>query len=244
MNFQHRSMEQNNYNNNTNNNTNNSNKSVLTLAEIMARKMSINNNNSSVDRLGDQPLPFGGGGPDRPSLKVSSINSNSIESTTQSIRNSSTSSHINSLRRSSIQQMTANQSQIQSQSYNNYPIPPETTFEEVEIPKQQSQQQTQQLPPSPFMNTSTNPMDSLSVIDYKTSNAMTVLKDRHEKHIIETVFRDVIQRDLGVTFDDIAALDTAKRLLNEAIILPLMIPEFFIGIREPWKGVLLFGPPG
>ena len=40
------------------------------------------------------------------------------------------------------------------------------------------------------------------------------------------------------------SLDTAKGLLNEAVALPLIIPEFFVGIREPWKGVLLFGPPG
>ena len=42
----------------------------------------------------------------------------------------------------------------------------------------------------------------------------------------------------------IASLETAKRLLSEAIVLPLVMPEFFTGIRQPWKGVMLFGPPG
>lgn len=80
--------------------------------------------------------------------------------------------------------------------------------------------------------------------DLKLSTCVAVLAGRHEKNIVDTVMRDVIQRDLGVSFDDIAALADAKRLLNEAIVLPLLMPEFFIGIREPWKGVLLFGPPG
>ena len=62
--------------------------------------------------------------------------------------------------------------------------------------------------------------------------------------IIEIVERDIVDRDLGVTFDDIASLEEAKGLLNEAVVLPALIPDFFTGIREPWKGVLLFGPPG
>jgi MoxR-like ATPase len=62
--------------------------------------------------------------------------------------------------------------------------------------------------------------------------------------LVELIERDIISQDVGVTFDDIAALDVAKQLLNEAVVLPLVIPEFFTGIREPWKGVLLFGPPG
>ena len=44
--------------------------------------------------------------------------------------------------------------------------------------------------------------------------------------------------------DDIAGLADAKRLLEEAVVLPLWMPEFFQGIRRPWKGVLMFGPPG
>ena len=65
-----------------------------------------------------------------------------------------------------------------------------------------------------------------------------------EPHLVEAVMRDMLCEDLGVTFDDIASLGPAKRLLNEAVTLPLLIPEYFTGIREPWKGVLLFGPPG
>ena len=80
--------------------------------------------------------------------------------------------------------------------------------------------------------------------DRRLLETAQTLMQMHEKSVVDTVLRDVVQRALGVTFQDIAALDTAKRLLSEAVVLPLMVPEFFTGIREPWKGVLLFGPPG
>jgi len=56
--------------------------------------------------------------------------------------------------------------------------------------------------------------------------------------------RDIVVADLHVRFEDIGGLDDAKRAINEAVVLPLILPEFFTGLRKPWKGVLLFGPPG
>ncbi|GLU22155.1 hypothetical protein SLE2022_382510 [Rubroshorea leprosula] len=56
--------------------------------------------------------------------------------------------------------------------------------------------------------------------------------------------RDVLETTPGVRWDDVAGLTEAKRLLEEAVVLPLWMPEYFQGIRRPWKGVLMFGPPG
>ena len=62
--------------------------------------------------------------------------------------------------------------------------------------------------------------------------------------LIEMVEREVVDMNPNVSFDDIAELETAKRALTEAMVLPLLMPDFFVGLRRPWKGVLLYGPPG
>jgi katanin p60 ATPase-containing subunit A1 len=53
-----------------------------------------------------------------------------------------------------------------------------------------------------------------------------------------------LQKNPNVKFEQIAGLREAKRLLEEAVVLPLWMPDFFQGIRRPWKGVLMCGPPG
>jgi hypothetical protein len=70
----------------------------------------------------------------------------------------------------------------------------------------------------------------------------SILRERHDRAAVDMVMSDIVQRDMGVKFDDIAALSTAKRLLNEAVVLPLMMPELFTGIREPWKVSALLPP--
>jgi SpoVK/Ycf46/Vps4 family AAA+-type ATPase len=42
----------------------------------------------------------------------------------------------------------------------------------------------------------------------------------------------------------IAGLEDAKQALREAVVLPLQLPHLFHGKRTPWRGILLFGPPG
>ena len=59
-----------------------------------------------------------------------------------------------------------------------------------------------------------------------------------------TIQREIINDNPNVRFHDIVGLDEAKRLLKEAVLMPLKYPHFFTGILEPWKGILLFGPPG
>ena len=59
-----------------------------------------------------------------------------------------------------------------------------------------------------------------------------------------TLEREIIDKSPSVHWDDIASLTEAKHLLKEAVVLPLLRPEFFRGIRRPWRGILLFGPPG
>ena len=68
----------------------------------------------------------------------------------------------------------------------------------------------------------------------------------YERELVEMLQRDILQKNPSVKWDSIAG--TAQRLcflvLEEAVVLPLWMPEFFQGIRRPWKGVLMCGPPG
>jgi len=66
----------------------------------------------------------------------------------------------------------------------------------------------------------------------------------YDKDLVEGLERDIVQKNPNVRWNDIAELDEAKKLLNEAVVLPLLLPGFFTGIRRPWKGVLMVGPPG
>ncbi len=65
-----------------------------------------------------------------------------------------------------------------------------------------------------------------------------------DSELIEMLEREIMETNPCVKFEDIAELDKAKEILKEAVLLPILMPNFFKGIRKPWRGVLLYGPPG
>ncbi|ESQ54829.1 hypothetical protein EUTSA_v10024252mg [Eutrema salsugineum] len=70
-----------------------------------------------------------------------------------------------------------------------------------------------------------------------------VTENEFEKRLLSDV---IPPSDIGVTFDDIGALENVKDTLKELVMLPLQRPELFCKgqLTKPCKGILLFGPPG
>lgn len=54
----------------------------------------------------------------------------------------------------------------------------------------------------------------------------------------------VVSEKPKVSWEDVANLQAAKTALREAIIIPILRPDLFRGPRKPWRGILLYGPPG
>ena len=69
-------------------------------------------------------------------------------------------------------------------------------------------------------------------------------EDPEEHKLVQVLEREMLSRHPNVPWTDIAGLHEAKGLLQEAVILPILMPDYFQGIRRPLKGVLMVGPPG
>lgn len=64
------------------------------------------------------------------------------------------------------------------------------------------------------------------------------------RELAAIVSRDIYQHNPNVRWDDVVELLDAKRLLKEAVVMPIKYPQLFTGLLSPWRGILLFGPPG
>uniref|UniRef100_A0A158P604 AAA domain-containing protein n=1 Tax=Angiostrongylus cantonensis TaxID=6313 RepID=A0A158P604_ANGCA len=69
-------------------------------------------------------------------------------------------------------------------------------------------------------------------------------EDTDKKKLQDKLSGAIVMEKPNVKWSDIAGLETAKEALKEAVILPIKFPQLFTGNRKPWRGILLFGPPG
>lgn len=65
-----------------------------------------------------------------------------------------------------------------------------------------------------------------------------------DKASAKQIFSEIVVQGDEVHWDDIAGLESAKNSLKEAVVYPFLRPDLFRGLRQPVRGMLLFGPPG
>ncbi|XP_078257016.1 vacuolar protein sorting-associated protein 4A [Rhinoraja longicauda] len=78
----------------------------------------------------------------------------------------------------------------------------------------------------------------------KGSDSDSEGENPEKKKLQEQLMGAIVMEKPNVRWNDVAGLEVAKEALKEAVILPIKFPHLFTGKRTPWRGILLFGPPG
>ncbi|KAH8169048.1 ATPase family associated with various cellular activities (AAA) domain-containing protein [Sarocladium implicatum] len=78
----------------------------------------------------------------------------------------------------------------------------------------------------------------------RKASVMKDLPPGVDESAAKQILNDIIVEGDEVRWSDIAGLDIAKAALREAVVYPFLRPDLFMGLREPTRGMLLFGPPG
>ena len=78
----------------------------------------------------------------------------------------------------------------------------------------------------------------------ETSKAEPDLDDE-EKRLREMISDTIISERPNIKMSEVAGLADAKQAIDDAILTPMKHPELFKGkARQPWRGILFYGPAG
>jgi SpoVK/Ycf46/Vps4 family AAA+-type ATPase len=78
----------------------------------------------------------------------------------------------------------------------------------------------------------------------RTSEIMKNLPRGVDKGAAQQILNEIVIQGDEVHWDDVSGLEVAKSALKETVVYPFLRPDLFMGLREPARGMLLFGPPG
>ncbi|KAI9758549.1 MAG: Fe(2+) transporter [Chaenotheca gracillima] len=78
----------------------------------------------------------------------------------------------------------------------------------------------------------------------RTEAMMKNLPKGCDESAAKQIMNEIVVHGDEVHWEDVAGLDVAKNALKEAVVYPFLRPDLFLGLREPARGMLLFGPPG
>ena len=86
--------------------------------------------------------------------------------------------------------------------------------------------------------------DAESALDKRSKYILAHLPRGIDPTAAGAILNEIVVRGDEVHWDDVAGLEFAKTALKEAVVYPFLRPDLFMGLREPARGMLLFGPPG
>ncbi|KAG7959821.1 hypothetical protein I3843_10G088300 [Carya illinoinensis] len=93
-------------------------------------------------------------------------------------------------------------------------------------------------------STHTNGILSYQTDERPQKSLLPPFESAEMRTLAESLSRDIIRGSPDVSWESIKGLENAKQLLKEAVVMPIKYPKYFTGLLSPWKGILLFGPPG
>lgn len=102
------------------------------------------------------------------------------------------------------------------------------------------------LPPTPTSDAvdSENEGEESDEWKKRTAEIMKNLPRGVDKQAAQQILNEIVIQGDEVHWDDVAGLEVAKSALKETVVYPFLRPDLFMGLREPARGMLLFGPPG